>query len=85
MYKQKSYREGFTDPLPREGLMMNRMAVLHQNEGGIVSVLHQNERGIEIFPDAQEISRDPRYVSTSRGSLEISTVILFIINSSILP
>ena len=46
MYKQKSYREGFTDPLPREGLMMNRMAVLRQNEGGIVSVLHQNEGGI---------------------------------------
>ena len=28
-----TYREGFLDELPREGLMVNRMAVLQQNLG----------------------------------------------------
>ena len=48
--------EGFLNALPREGLMINRMAVLH-HAGVIVSVLHQNEGGIgKSTPDARDPS-----------------------------
>ena len=51
------YREGLPEELPREGLVMNKMAVLHQNLGIIG----------KSTPSALEIS-----LGTSLGSREIS-------------
>ena len=54
-----------------------RMSVLHQDSGGIVSVLHQEEGGIgKSIPDAQDFPRPERFPEgeargKSRGSREI--------------
>ena len=56
------YRERLnltTGPLHREGLVMNKMAVLHQNSGVIW----------RSIPDAQEISQNPRDVPRDNGMI----------------